>query len=474
MRNIIPTLFAAVVFIGCGEGLLEEEVYSEFSPGNFLVTEPGLQSALMGAYAELQVDTWNHRNVHLMFNELPTDIMLETGGGLQRHATIYMDFQWDASHNWLQGWWSKMYQAIRNANIVLDNLAAADVPEETRQLFEAEARFVRAKAYAELYDMWGAVPLITTSDLEETSVPRASEEEIQRFIEEEFRTAAQHLPVVHPVYGRATKGAALGFLARFLLNTKQWQKAADAAQEVMELGVYELFEDRYALFDVENEINSEFIYVTPAVALAGEGNVYIPHAFPPGYAYKYPPNENFGAQFKTPTAFLNTFHPDDERKEHIITEYVNTDGELVQLGEDDARSLKYHEDPAATDRFAGNDIVELRYAEILLIRAEALNELEGPNAESIALINRVREVAGVPLISLSDFPSKEALRDHILTERGWEFFTEGKRRPDLIRMEKFIENARARGKAAEPYHVLFPIPQAEVDANSSIEQNPGY
>ena len=123
----------------------------------------------------------------------------------------------------------------------------------------------------------------------------------------------------------------------------------------------------------------------------------------------------------------------------------------------------------------GNDIPILRYPEVLINRAEALNEVNGPTQASINLLNEIRERAGVPLYSLSDFSSKEALRDQILIERGWEFFTEGLRRSDLIRHGIYISSAIARGKPlAKPHHVLFPIPQKEIDANPALVQNPGY
>src|SRR5690606_39797988 len=110
--------------------------------------------------------------------------------------------------------------------------------------------------------------------------------------------------------------------------------------------------------------------------------------------------------------------------------------------------------PNAISQNNGNDIPVVRYADILLSRAEALNELSGPNQESIDLINQVRTRAGIDNLQLASFSTKEQLRDHILAERGWEFFTEGKRREDLIRMGKFISGALSRGKNAKPTHVL--------------------
>jgi len=121
----------------------------------------------------------------------------------------------------------------------------------------------------------------------------------------------------------------------------------------------------------------------------------------------------------------------------------------------------------------GNDF-PVRYADILLSHAEALNEINGPTQEALDLINAVRTKAGVPLLNLSDFGSKESLRDHILRERGWEFFSEELRRQDLVRHGKFIEFGKNRGKIAFDYQVLYPIPQSEIDRNPNLEQNDGY
>jgi hypothetical protein len=121
-------------------------------------------------------------------------------------------------------------------------------------------------------------------------------------------------------------------------------------------------------------------------------------------------------------------------------------------------------------------VPEIRFADILLSRAEALNEIEGPNQESIDLINEVRERAGLSDLLLSDFTSKDMLRNHLLKERGWEFYNERAiRRQDQIRMGTFISSAIARGHAnAKPYMVLFPIPQQSMDSNPKLVQNSGY
>src|SRR5690606_21595843 len=110
----------------------------------------------------------------------------------------------------------------------------------------------------------------------------------------------------------------------------------------------------------------------------------------------------------------------------------------------------------------------------LLLRAEALNELNGPTTESVNLVNQVRSRAGIDDISITSISDKDLFRDLILLERGHEFFNEGHRRIDMIRMGKFISNAQSRGKNAKEYHLVFPIPQVVIDSDPAITQNPNY
>ena len=135
--------------------------------------------------------------------------------------------------------------------------------------------------------------------------------------------------------------------------------------------------------------------------------------------------------------------------------------------------VKFAPDPNGKGFVNGTDLIELRYADILLSLAEALNELNGPNQESVDLLKQIRDRAHASLITL-DGLTKESLRDLILKERRMELYFEAKEREDLIRHGKFISNALSWGALAKDYHVLYPIPQREIDANPNIVQNPGY
>lgn len=477
MKYIKLLLFAGLCCsVSCNKPL-SQEVFSQLGPSNFYKTAEDAEALLTAAYANSQ----GYRDLvrdQLTFGEMTTDIMIERSGAINALTQPVENFTWDASHPWLEGLWSRYYSAIYRCNIVIDKVPGITMNEDRKAQIIAEARFLRAVNYDWLYGFFGPTPLITTSDVKGTDRPkRASKEEMIKFIEDEFLAVSKILPVKASQYYRATSGAALGFLCKFYLNNKEWQNAAEIAKQIIDGGAYQLFTsgNRTDLFNLDNEENKEFIFQIPfVVKTSTDGNTYFSHAVPPNYKFKYPPKVNFAAQIKVRSAFINTFDSTDERLGAFCFTYVNTSGKPITLGTDDVRDFKYPEDPNGIGDVSGNDFPLVRYSDILLSRAEALNELQGPNQESIDLINQVRNAAGLDDLVLSDFSSKEQLRDHLLDERGWEFHCEGLRRQDLIRMGKFIDMAIARGKQAMPYQVLFPIPQPEMDRNQKLEQNPGY
>jgi len=204
------------------------------------------------------------------------------------------------------------------------------------------------------------------------------------------------------------------------------------------------------------------------------GDGWLSHVAPDDYQWQYPPRIIFAAEYRIRSEFLELFDPEDERLDAFLFEFVNTSGETIQLGEDNVRSFKFPEYPNQGISRSADDFPFLRYADILLTRAEALNELNGPNEESVQLLNMVREAAGVSTFTVGDFATTAAFRDFILDERGREFHTEALRRQDLIRHGKFIEMAVDRGKPAQDFQVRYPIPQTEIERNANLVQNEGY
>lgn len=468
-KSVVIVVILCLFFVKCHDDL-KEEPFAQFAPEVILTSEKGLSSVLTAAYGESQFQMFAGATINYL-GEGPTDIFLQTGGGQNINAQPLLDFTWDSQHPWIGNMWYKSYRAIRDANLFLNNVEGVEFVENNKNELLGEAKFLRAFAYYQLYGWFGPVPIVTGEE-EDLFLARATEEDMRTFIETELKEAAELLPPTQAEYGRATKGAALAALTKYYLNTRQWEKTAGTAKQVMDLGIYDLVEDYASIFTVENEGNKENIYVHPATRISGFGNTWMALSRPPNYPITSN-QANFAAQFRYYDSFVNTFDPEDERRALFLTEYTTNQGkEVVLLGNDNSRSFKFN-DENSNGANQGNDFVLIRFADILLARAEALYHLEGLTQEVLGLINRVRKRADVEVVTISDF-GDISFSDFLLEERTREFYSESKRREDLLRHDKFIEQAVARGKNAEPYHKLYPIPQSEIDANPNLEQNPGY
>lgn len=484
--RILLSLLTSLALFGC-TSMLKEEVYSQLDPATAFLSASGVERVLFSAYANSQINGNFGGNI-LFQEEWTCDQFWETGGAVNQQAVPMLNFTFDAGYptHW-HGLWANFYASIRNCNIVLENIDQAPLTEATKAQFIAEARFVRAIDYYKCLMLWGGVPLrLNTQD--PADMARASAEQVGEFIEKELLDVVDVLPDKAAQYGRATRGAARGFLCKYYLNTKQWQKAADMAQAIIRSGYYELWADYTTLFMVENErTNKEFIWAYTCSPL-GPGNEMMNGAFPQNFAQtvdgkiKFLPNmRNWARQDRVWDSFYNSFDPSDKRLGLFVTEYIDNTGKKISLlNKDNIRAFKYTPDVNAVSNAHGNDIPVIRYADILLARAEALNELDGPTQESLDLFQQVRNRAGLTRpFGVSDF-TKESLRERILQERAWEFYGEDLRREDLIRNGSFISRARERLAARgittkiDDHFLVFPIPQPEIDANPLCKQNPGY
>lgn len=489
-RNALILLMALVGF-GC-ESILEEPVYSELATENLLRTKKGMESTLFEGYTKVANMGGTHGSQHTnKREEMTTDILWHSDGGENRNAIQLINFTWDAECcDNASFYWTNFWEAIRNANIVIENVGDVEnASSDYIQQITAEARWIRAYSYFELWDQYGGVPL-RTSTTQEFNLTKSSQEEVINYVISEMEDIVDQVPAPgnEPQYGRVHSAAVKALLTKIYLNTKQWQKSADMAQEIITSGNFALYPDYNEMFALENERNSEFILVRPAITNDnGARNNMVATAFPWGFQTGLDGGingvsdqgwTNYASQYRLRDEFYYSFAPEDVRKNRILTKYINKAGDTIDLLADfdnATRSMKFPPDPNATGLGHGNDIPKVRYADILLSRAEALNELNGPNQESIDLINQIRNRAQLADAQLSDFNSAENLRDHILQERAWEFWYEAKRRRDLIRMGKFISSAHERGASnAQPHHLWFPIPQFALDANPLLEQNEGY
>lgn len=493
--TILFLLLAAGAQFSCNNDL-EPTVYSSLTNTNGYQTKSDAVAAINSVYARLKGPSvgdnfsyWSTR--HFALTDIATDVGHCQFGGDPGQLSLGI---WNSTNGLLQEDWNSMYKLIANANSAIFGITPmATISDSERAQFLAEARFLRASAYMDLTDAWGPVILITEANLKNpdylVQTPPTSVEDIDAFLIKELNDAANILPVNYKnnaIYdsndvGRATKGAALTLLAKLYLRSHNWQKVADLTQQVMNLNEYSLFPTYMGLFKESNKWCSENIFSSLSDANTN-GTELLNHFGP----INHPVIKDRWQYYTVNWDFYSTFGDEDDRKKCFFPEYVGSDGLLYKqaptLGTEppegefympDVCTRKYADDETTT-YYDGHSVNILRYADVLLSRAEALNEISGPTSEAIGLINQVKARSHAKLLVLSDH-NQATLRDAILQERGWELFYEGKRRQDLIRMNKYDVLVNAYhlrvGEAAQiqmPKNKYYTYPQSQVDLNPKL------
>lgn len=233
LKYFVISAFLLLSSTGCKK-MLQVSPEGEFAPDNVLTSEAGIKALLFSAYQNYQEQP-NMRDI-LNIAEVTTDMAFNSGGNENLFLTQFINFAWDPSMTQFQGDnWGPSYRIIRDANLVLESIADVQTSEDVKKQIAAEARFLRALSYITLYGWYGPVPLRTSSK-QDADLAKVTDEEMKAFIETEMNDCVTDLPDPgkEEALGRATKGAALGLLTKFLLNTKQWQKAANAAERVID------------------------------------------------------------------------------------------------------------------------------------------------------------------------------------------------------------------------------------------------
>ena len=338
------TFILGVLTLFSCEAELDMPPVDEFEPEGLFQSKEGLEAVLLSGYEFDKLATGMVKN-EILINEVTTDISYVRIGAVEREMKPFLDFNWDASDPILENaFWLRRYQAIRDANIVLEKIEEPPLSESDERLFTAEARYLRAAQYVKLFRDFGLVPLRTTSDLEvqPQELPLPGEEEFYSFIETELREAAVNLPrpEAQNRQGRATKGHAYAVLTKFLMGTKQWEKVIEATDSLMGLNYYELNPDYRSIFFIDNEGNREIIVTYSYKNEQGFGLQYQNGAFPPGFKstptvpeFEWTPSMgNWATQFSLRDGFTDSFDPEDDRKDAVIETYENRAGNTVISG----------------------------------------------------------------------------------------------------------------------------------------------
>ena len=559
MKKIIYYILISVVCIfSFSSCTLDEEPHSEMEKKNFLNNANEAETVLLGVYRTMIADAAYGWNLSILFN-LGTDIS-QVEGSTSENFRIIPTNAFPTSQAEIQNTWATLYNGIYNANDFLERISVkmdsySNTDKQLATIYIAEARALRALFYFELVRHYNRIPLMTNTQMsyqDPKTFKQAEPEEVYKFIEKDLLYARDILPyAIDDTYRssndyRLSKGAILGLLTKVyatwagepVKDVSKWELAATTARILIQSGKHSLLPNYEKLW--ENTCNGlwdptesliEISFYSPTVsgnsdpvgrigkwngvkttAIAGErgscaGNVKVIHTFVLDW-------RNAGdGDIRRDLSIANYKY--DDNKVLWVKSASDTDltAENKDKNKDQAQKNKQNYTPAKWDiekyaianKLINNDKSNvnwyfLRYADVLLLYAEALNEWKhGPTDEAYEAVNLVRRRGyGNPNnTSICDLPTgldEQEFRKVIRKERAYELAFEGHRRLDLVRWGIYYETVQNTYNALNNwwttenekfnYHVyvntvkgkheLFPIPQRTMDLCTQYKQNPKW
>lgn len=499
-RSTFLSLILSAGLVACDEEILNPVNPNQLGTETFYKTGPQLVAAVNAVYAGLQANNLYNRE-YFFLQDLLSDDNQSGGAQLEAPRAQLLNHVFDASNPLVEANWRGWYRIIHRANLVLENASQAtdDITEELRTRAIGEAYFLRGLAYYELSTLWGGVPIMTASATSPEGAPRASQEASFDQAKSDLSEAISRLPLKNAYsgsdVGRATKGAAQAVAAKLALFRGDYAGAKTLLAEIINSGQYDLTARYLDNFEEENENNIESVWEiqfsedfganggwnadgTDIAEVTFRGQEYGPNAW-----RNVIPGPNLVNAFeKTPK--------EDPRMRFSFYRLGDTfnagasilDESSVQ-GDNSKPSWRKYQTiykRANENTQSGINFRVIRYADVLLMMAEAENETSGP-AAALPYLNRTRNRPDVmmPPYPTATYPTgtKEQMRLAIQHERQVELGGEQVRNRDIRRWRRagFLPNEPISTFA--PRYDLLPLPTAELDNNSALtnaDQNPGY
>lgn len=486
IHKIIIAVIALGFFQACSESFLEVDPPNQINSENFFNSEDDYQLALIASY-DLLASTY----LNVILGEIASDNTL-CGGENANDVPGWQevdDMRHGPANDQLRNLWNWMYAGVNRCNYIFefrDKLNFAGKDEVLGQ-----NAFLRAYYYFELTKWFGDVPMPIdkrTSFSEVSGIPRSPQSEVYAQIEADLNFAIGVLPLTQVEAGRVTKGAAQALLGKVLVFQEKFDQAAPVLDQVINSGVYDLYDDFSTLFLQQGENNIESVFEIQYSNIQGagfgclqcsEGNVAVGFSGIRGYNG---PTYQSGFSFNVPVQDLvDQYNTSDLRFKPTIMDIEAFKAEQEAKGLEVTYSQGYEHTgyynhkyiPRTGESFQDPNLTNatnyraIRFADVLLLAAEAHNE-NGNDTQAQAYLNRVRARAGLPPTTATS----NALGEAIFQERRLELAGEGHRFFDLVRTR--------RAAAAIPgfevgKHERFPIPLLEIELAGNVwEQNPGY
>ncbi|MBO0951549.1 RagB/SusD family nutrient uptake outer membrane protein [Fibrella forsythiae] len=468
LRKTVALSLLIIGLSACQQGFLDLKPLSQPNVDNFYKTANDFGNAVNGAYDVLQSANQYGGDFNTLL-EARSDNVLDndpsSNAGLRYNIDRFIE---PTTNSLLRDTWGSLYTGINRTNLILDKIDAAAVAgvafdNTLKNRYKGEAQFIRALSYFNLVRLWGKVPLVLKagSTTDSRSYVRNEVAEVYAAIEKDLTDAAANLPANYTGadVGRATSGAAKGLLGKVLVTEKKFSQAATVLREVISAGTYRLLPNVADVFAVTNKNNAEIVFAVKFKKGVGG-------ALPEGHALWY--GTNIGDNIE---ASLRAAYPTgDARRALTVQIPVPSNVNVVPR--------KFYDEFSAIND-VGNDFPVLRYADVLLLYAEAVNESAAQfSADALAAVNQVRSRAGAPVYTEAQLGGMQAtFREAIINERRLELALENDRWFDLVRTGKAVDALKVTGITVPANRLIYPIPQSEIDTYNNpttFAQNPGY
>lgn len=500
-----------LMIVSCNDDFLDKNPLNSVSSQTFWNSEADVKTGLAGVYSRLQQNFLGYERVYL--DGLSDNAYLDPGNGNQPNMMIMTTGSISPGLSGaMANMYSTPYRAIASCNFFLDNVDKAPLTEAQKNIYKAEVRFLRALSYFDLVQAFGGVIIYRNfpTTLESAKIAKSTKDEVYAFINEDLDFAIATLPD-EKYNGHAVKGSAQGIKARVLLTQEKWAEAATILQQVMTSGKFALANNYAALFKTSGQaltaVNTEIMFSTQYLAPnnvqrtspgAAGMNIEL------GWWSLLQPYQDLANEYEMTDGKSITESPLYDAKNPYVNRdprldltikvpgevwkntagvawtgsYVSYTGFLMEKYVDLSLTPFTSNTATVTDQ----DYIHLRYADILLMYAEAKNEATGPDASVYAAINQVRGRTGInmPAVDQTKYNTKEKLRDYIRHERRVEFAMEGQRYNDLKRWKiahiklPTLKTPSNTPLVFEMKNYILPFQQSELDNNSKLVQNDGY
>jgi hypothetical protein len=483
MKKIyILCAFAGLVLASCKKQL-EEKPYSILTNTNFYTNATDAQAAINGVLSQLQPQAYYQRTIYIM-TELSGDCLVPLLTQNQERIDMYK-LTYGSTNIEITNWWQNSYKLISRANDVIANVPKITMDVAARNNIVGNAMFLRGMAYFDLVRSFGDVPLIT-APIVSTSDPnllptRAASSAVYAQVISDLKFAEANCltedKITSANKGMVSSGAASGMLARVYLQRASTkfadpndnQNALAECNKIINAGTYKLMADYTDVFNwdkkyyptqTENIFSVQFGNNSTSTTQ----NITIRMFSPASLG-------GSGSFTANPWLLNNAYFGPDKRKAWNVSNKVGTATVTPYI-------YKYR-DPqwvSGSNNSRMNWIV-LRYADVLMMQSEAMNNINPGDPTKFDGLNAVRDRAGMNAyhLSLANTPTASAFIDTLVKDRARELCVEGHRRWDLLRWGKFKDVIQAvNGFTATDNQLLLPLPQTELDANPNLKQNPGY